>query len=170
MHHLEKSQLQSLLATVPAKHRLMLLVGFWHGLRISELINLRAKDIQDGYLVVQRLKGSKKTVQPWVFNTDPMLSEYEGLKELAKLPLDMVLFPMTRDGVLKLMKRNGKRAGVPRHLCRPHVLKHSIAMFMIKNKPINEVQVYLGHKSIASTGAYLTASEDEAARGVGALI
>jgi len=35
-------------------HHLALCVGFWHGLRVSELIQIRGWDIQDGQLSVRR--------------------------------------------------------------------------------------------------------------------
>lgn len=106
-----------------AQKRLMLLVGFWHGLRISELINLRGRDIRGGYLSAQRLKGSNKTIQPFVDCADPELDEAEALTELGqKLKSNDKLFDITRFGVYKLMQRAGERAGLPPHKCHPHVL------------------------------------------------
>jgi len=172
VNSLTRDELKRLLSGVNNEsHKLMILVGFWHALRVSELINLRGKDIQGGYLSVQRLKGSKKTVQPFVFNADPELSELEGLTELAaKLKPKDKLFDMTRFGVYKLMQRAGERAGLPAHKCHPHVLKHSIAMVMIKSKNIKEVQVYLGHVEGKNTMRYLEATMDQAAAGLGELL
>lgn len=172
MKYLSKDELKALLSAIPQpRHKLMVLVGFWHGTRVSELISLRGRNIKDGYLTVQRLKGSKKTIQPFVYNSDPELSEYEPLMALAsQVTPDEILFPITRFGVLKLMKRAGKRAGLPQHKMHPHVLKHSIAMVMIKKKPIKEVQVYLGHVEGKNTMRYLDATEEEAAAGLGALL
>jgi integrase len=171
MHHLKKDQIKALVLAVPSQHRLMVLVGLWHGCRVSELINLRAKDVQHGYVRLVRLKGSLTTIQPWVLNSDPLLSEYEGLKELSKLGPETVLFPMTRFGVHKLIKKAGIRAGLPPHICRPHALKHSIAHLLLDGgKTINEVQRYLGHRSGSSTLRYLLATDEQASAGVGALL
>jgi integrase/recombinase XerC len=149
---------------------MIMLIGFWHGLRVSEILGLRSKDIQHGYIKVQRKKGSLATLQPYVLHKDPLLSEFEGLKELAKLPPDQKLFPMTRDAVLKMMTRLNKRLlGLPK--CSPHMLKHTIAHVMLDGgKSINEVQAYLGHKSGNSTLQYLKVDEEQAAEGIGNLL
>ena len=41
----------------------MLLVAYNHGLRVSEVLSLTKENIQDGALVIQRLKGSNKTTR-----------------------------------------------------------------------------------------------------------
>lgn len=165
MHHLTREQLKALLVAIPnERNRLMILVGFHHGLRVSELINLTGADIRDGFVKVQRLKGSLKTVQPFVEHSDPDLNEAPLLIELARSvrPRER-LFPMTRDGVSKLMLRAGTAARLPRHLCHPHVLKHSVAMQTIGKADIENVRQWLGHRSIASTGEYLRVSDEAAA-------
>ena len=51
---------------------------------------------------------------------------------------------------------------MPEHKLNPHVLKHTAAMHMIKKAGIEMVRRRLGHKSIASTGAYLKVNDQEA--------
>lgn len=168
MQHLTLDELRTLLMAEPdPKHRLMLKVGFWHGLRVSELINLTEVNIRDGYVSVQRLKGSMKTIQPYMVHEDPMLDESKELTILAQtLKPGERLFNMTRSGVLKLMKRRGAKAGIPRHKLHPHVLKHTIAMQTIHTAGIEHVRQWLGHKNISSTGAYLKVSDAVAADAV----
>jgi integrase len=165
MQHFTIEELKGLLAQVKNKRqRLMILVGFWHGLRVSELTRLRGADVKDGYIDCQRLKGSLRTIQPFIHHDDPDLDESLDLFALAReVGQNERLFPMTRDGVLKLMKRAGKRAGIPEHKLHPHTLKHSIAMQTISKSGIENVRQWLGHKSIASTGEYLKVSDDAAA-------
>lgn len=168
MHHLTREQLKALLAAIPnERNRLMILVGFHHGLRVSEIINLTGADIRDGFVKVQRLKGSLKTVQPYVEHPDPDLNEAPRLADLARTirPRER-LFPMTRDGANKLMLRAGTLAGLPRHLCHPHVLKHSVAMQTIGKAGIENVRQWLGHRSIASTGEYLKVTDEAAAQAI----
>ena len=166
MKHLTIDELKALLKEIPdSRQRLMFKVGFLHGLRVSELINLVREDVQDGYVKVQRLKGSYKTVQPHVKHPDPELDEAEGLAALyGTLKNGERLFPMTRNGVYKLMQRAGKKAGIPTHKLHPHALKHSCAMVAIDKIGIQKVRQYLGHKSISSTGAYLNESDETASR------
>jgi len=165
MHHLTPAQVKQLLAAVPdQRQRLMLLVAFNHGLRVSEVIGLTGASIRDGHVKVQRLKGSLKTIQPYVRNDDPELDESTALTELSRSvgPRER-LFPITRFGVYKLIQRAGARAGLPVHLCHPHILKHSIAMAVIHAAGIENTRQWLGHRSIASTGEYLKTSDASAA-------
>ena len=142
----------------------MILVGFSHGLRPSEVIGLKADDIRDGHLDVQRLKGSMRTVQPLVEDENPLLNERTALFDYTVEMLgNQRLFPISRRQFGRLFERYGKAAGIPRHLCHPHILKHSIAMQTIQLAGIENVRQYLGHKSISSTGAYLKVSDADAA-------
>jgi integrase len=139
----------------------MFKVAFLHGLRVSEVINLTKEDIRDGYIKVQRLKGSEKTTHLFVKSEDHEVDEAEGLQNLySVLKPGELLFPMTRNGVYKLMQRAGKRAGIPAHKLHPHSLKHSCAMNLIDSISIHELKEYLGHKSLNSTGMYLNPDEE----------
>ncbi len=78
MKHLTRDELRALLTVAKAhseRDHLMILTGFWHGLRCSEIVKMRGTQIRDGHLTVQRLKGSMKTTQPLISNADPLLDE-----------------------------------------------------------------------------------------------
>jgi integrase/recombinase XerD len=164
MHHLEIDEIKKLLNEIPQpRQRTMIKVALLHGLRVSELITLRRENIRDGYVNVQRLKGSLKTVQPFVASSDPDLDESQDLRALyVELQPKEILFPMSRNGVYKLMQRAGQRAGIPAHKLHPHALKHSCAMTLVGVMPINDLQTYLGHKSLASTGEYTKSTDEKA--------
>lgn len=171
MEALNRDEFRKLLmdTRITPRQRLMFKVGFWHGLRVSELIGLTREDIMDGYVTVQRLKGSLKTHQKFQEHPDTLLDEAKELRDLFKvLDPGERLFVMTRSGVDKLMKRISKRTQLPRHKMHPHVLKHSIAAQTIKAAGIENVRQHLGHKSIASTGAYLRVSDEEASSAISA--
>lgn len=173
MQHLTQDELKTLIQSVSnPRYQLMIKVGVLHGLRVSELVNLTKEDIRDGYITVNRLKGSNKTVQPFVSHPDPILDESKALQALyGELKAGQRLFPMTRFGVYKLIQRAGTKAGIPKHKLHPHVLKHTCAMLSIKKAGIENVRQYLGHKSISSTGAYLKVSDDAASKAfAGALV
>jgi site-specific recombinase XerD len=164
---------------ITSRQRLMFKVGFWHGLRVSELVpnerdghpGLRREDIAGGYLRSNRLKGSLSTVQAFQSHPDPLLDESKELHELYReLKPGEACFPMTRDGVRKLMQRIAKRTGIPEHKMHPHALKHTIAKLTIKAAGIEHVRQHLGHKSIASTGQYLKVSDEEATRAISAAL
>lgn len=166
MEALSKEQLLRILAAARA-HRerdwLMILVGYSHGLRPSEVVAIRADDIADGYLCVKRLKGSNRTVQPLVADENPLLDERSGLFEFTRRIIgNQRIFPITRRQFGRLFSAYAATAGVPVHLGHPHILKHSIAMQTIHSAGIENVRQYLGHKSISSTGAYLKVNDADA--------
>jgi integrase len=177
MEHLSREQLLAVLGHARAARErdwILLLVSFWHGLRASEAVSLTPEHFADGYLTVQRLKGSLKTTQPLVEHEDELLNERAALegwlaKHRARYAGDGAgkrLFAISRSQFFRLMQRYGRQAGLPRHLCHPHVLKHSIAMQSIRQAGIENVRQYLGHKSISSTGEYLKVDDDAASRAI----
>lgn len=173
MHALTREELLRLLSVARKKRErdwLLFLVSYWHGLRASEAVNLTSANFSDGYITIQRLKGSKRTTQPLMKHSDPLLDEGTALpKFLAgrdnSEPGNRV-FPISRTQFYRLIRSHGRKAEIPLHKLHPHVLKHSIAMQMIKDAGIENTRQYLGHKSGASTMEYLKASDEEAAAAI----
>lgn len=190
MEHLRRDQLRDLLEVARA-HRerdfVWILVGFWHGLRISEIVRgesrmkgiegqmirvtrhgLTPANFRDGYLDVQRLKGSLRTVQRLHPDRDRYFDEKTAVeswiahhrkmhgREADRSPL----FPIGRKEGWKLMRLYARRAEIPEHLAHPHILKHSMGMLAVR-EGIEYARQRLGHKSIASTGHYLKVSDPE---------
>jgi integrase len=146
---------------------LMFLVAFNHGLRASEVIAITRDDVRDGFLDVQRLKGSQRTVQPLIEDADGLFSERDALIEYANAYTgNQPLFGMTRQHFARLFKRYATWAGIPAHKCHPHVLKHTIAMQVIHSAGIEHTRQYLGHKSLNSTGEYLKVTDEQASNAV----
>lgn len=170
MQDLSKDQLLALLAAAKkARERdwLMILVAFWHGLRATEVVSFHKDAIRDGFITVQRLKGSNKTVQPLVEHENPLLNERQALIDYAaKSNENEPVFNISRVHFWRLVQRHGKAAGIPKHKCHPHAMKHSIALQTIDSAGIHNVRQHLGHKSLSSTGEYLRVSDDDAAAAV----
>lgn len=152
---------------------LLFLVAVVHGLRVSELINLKVKDfVVDGgelYLTAQRLKGSLKTTQKLLSSSDSLFDEaglmrqwLDGMK-----PNDYVFTnahgkKMTRWAVNYFIEQYARWAQVPPHKRFPHVLKHTCGVLMRKSgAKLEEIQSRLGHKRLDSTAQYLRVTQDE---------
>jgi site-specific recombinase XerD len=82
------------------------------------------------------------------------------------LPARATVFDVSRVQFWRLIQKYCKLAGIPAHKAHPHVLKHSVAMLSIQAAGIENVRQYLGHKSIASTGAYLKVNDQQASAAV----
>lgn len=165
MQHLTIEEIKSLVHNVKSdRDKLLILVTLQHGLRISETLSLRkGNNIRDGYVSIQRLKGSKKTIQPFVKSSDPDLDESGPLNKLLETLKDGdLLFPTYRMKVWRFIQQAGKKAGIPQHKLHPHALKHSCAMLSIKKIGIENIKQYLGHASLGSTGHYLRITDQEA--------
>lgn len=176
MTHLSREQMyrlleQAWLSDKTGRLSLMITLGWRHGLRASEIVGLRVQDFDlsgsngQGYITVARKKGSLRTTQPL------FADEIEAVSRLlqGKGPTDF-LFPGRKAGqplsywaFWDQFKEAAQAAGLPSHLCHPHILKHSCGMTVIKSG-IEYARQYLGHKSIASTGAYLRVSDAEASQ------
>ena len=172
MKHLEKSELTALLTEAKRcneLHWLAFLTAYWHGLRVSEVLSLTPADFKDGFIVINRKKGSKKTVQPLVFSTDLLYNERDALKRVcASIPIYQRIFPFSIRWMQKFMHKYGERVGIPAHKRSPHKLKHSIAHHCLDGgMKINELQAYLGHCSLNSTGQYLKCDQDQACKAMG---
>jgi integrase/recombinase XerD len=170
VHSLSKPQLLALLGAARAYRErdwLMIVVAFNHGLRASEVVALTRDSIQDGFLTVQRLKGSLKTTQELIAHAEPLLNERQPLFDYTREMLgNQRIFPISRQQFFNVMRKHGATAGLPKHLAHPHVLKHSVAQQTIVKAGIENVRQHLGHKSISSTGEYLKVSDADASAAV----
>ena len=168
---LSRDQVLAILRAAKAKRErdwLMILVAFAHGLRATEVVELTRENFSDGFLTVQRLKGSKRTTQRLLSHPDPLLDEGTAMVcFLQKVFEKQKLFPVTRQRFWQILQEHGEAAGVPAHLRHPHTLKHSIAMQMIHSAGIEKTRQYLGHQNISSTGEYLVVDDDEASAAAG---
>ena len=164
MEYMSKEELRKLMEVAYNKNRkihLALLVGLWHGLRVSELNTLKGTDIDLGteQLIKQRLKGSLKTTQPIRRDADPVFDESPVL-ELARERKGFRLFEVSRQHFDRLIKQYGKEAGIHEDKLHMHALKHSIAMLLWNSThDLGQVQGYLGHKSAGSTLIYLNEAD-----------
>jgi len=175
MKSLTKPELAALLA-VAFKHSeldyLMLAAIFNHGLRVSEAVALTRANIVDGHIIVQRLKGSRKTNQPLLGN------EKLGLETLAvacatgeRFFLRNYKLTSARVIVWRRIQQYGREAGIPAHKCHPHALKHTTGRLGYEGgMGIPELQSYLGHVNGKNTMVYLEATEEQAASAFAAAV
>jgi type 1 fimbriae regulatory protein FimB len=175
---LEPSELIRLLE-VARKHSVrdwaMLLVGYCHGLRATEICNLKLSDVdlRAGSIRCRRLKGSLESVQALSpHRGNPLLDEIKALKAWLKVRKDDgsgYLFLSSKGGAIsrvqffRLFRRYSEAAGLPPAKRHPHCLKHSMVSHMIEaDQNLAKVQLAAGHRSIASTMRYVSISGQQA--------
>lgn len=139
----------------------MMLMAFRHGLRVSELIDMRLKDIdlETARLYVRRKKGSLSTHQPIEGDELRCLRAWLRVRDMRGDARSSYLFlsergPMTRQAFNYLVAQAGKRAKLRAHV-HPHMLRHSTGYYLAnRNHDTRLIQDYLGHKNIAHTVKY----------------
>lgn len=137
---------------------LMVLLTYRHGLRVSELIDIRLRDLDldAARIHVRRRKGSLSTIQP--IEGDELRAIRAYLRERGDMKLPYLLLgergPLTRQAVNYLLKEMGQRAelGINIH---PHMIRHSTGYYLAnKGFDTRLIQDYLGHKNISHTVKY----------------
>ena len=134
------------------------------GLRVSELVALRAGDLnlEEGYLTCIG-KGDKQRMVPLGSDAVDWVRRYvrDGRPALLKRKTSPWLFvnardggPLSRVGFWKVLKAYGKSAGLSRELS-PHVLRHSFATHLLeRGADLRMIQVMLGHADLSTTQIY----------------
>jgi integrase len=169
MEYLTKSELRRLFAVAYERnrtHHLALVVGLWHGLRVSEIISIRGTHVVDGQLSVKRLKKSEATLQPIHVDSDPLFDE-SPLIEMAAQNKGR-LFDFSRQRMDQFVKVYGALAGIHPEKRHTHAIcKHSVAMLIWSaTNSLGMIQSYLGHRAAASTLAYLREADAMKAQSV----
>ena len=165
------------------RNHAMILLGFKHGMRASEVCGLELKDIdlKNGEIVIRRLKGSLKTTQPLSdIQGQPVLSEKRVLRawleERGNHPSRYV-FVSQKSGKLhrsqlhRVFADIAERAGLPKDKRHFHCLKHSLGVSLVEaNVNLAVIKQALGHKGIASTAIYTVPTDETAGKAVTAAL
>jgi integrase/recombinase XerD len=145
-------------AAFAERNRLIIVLLYVLGLRVSELVGLNWGDFkptQDGVLVTVLGKGSK---------TRTLVLEQGLFQELLKLPrsekteavfLSRFGNRLDRHGIHRLVKEAAERAGINPHTSA-HWLRHAHASHSLKHGAgIDLLMKSLGHSSLSTTSRYL---------------
>jgi integrase/recombinase XerD len=133
------------------------------GLRVSELVGMRLRDLHaDAGYVRCMGKGSKERVVPLGEEADAAVRAYlAGARGvlLSGAASDYLFVgrrgkPLTRQGYWKSLKVLGRRAGIGTPLS-PHTIRHSFATHLLEHgADLRAVQMLLGHADISTTQIY----------------
>jgi integrase len=135
----------------------MLLVAYRHGLRASEVCDLRWEQIDwnSATLHVHRVKSGKPSTHP--IRGD----ELRALRKLHRdAPKSLFIFvserggPFTTDSFNWMVKRTGQKVGLPFQV-HAHMLRHATGYKLAGDgHDTRSIQDYLGHKNIQHTVRY----------------
>jgi len=161
---LSKEEVKRLIESISnLKHRLMISLLYGAGLRASELLNLKVKDLEidKNYGFVRQGKGNKDRlfIIPSSLKQELInLIENEGLNE------EDYLFTSNRQegysirSLQEIIKKAVRISKIEKQV-HPHTLRHSFATHLVEQgNSISEVQSLLGHSSPETTQIYLHTS------------
>jgi site-specific recombinase XerD len=161
---LSEADVHRLLALEPdARNRALLRLLYAGGLRVSELVALRWRDLQardagEGQVTVYGKGGKTRAVLlPATVWGDLQALREGAAAEEAPVFRSRKGGPLTARQAQRLVDAAAKRAGL-RASVSPHWLRHAHATHALeRGAPIHIVQATLGHASVATTGRYLHA-------------
>ena len=152
--------------TLGQRNRLILEVLYASGVRVSELVNIKLKDINDEEIKVLG-KGNKERITRIGDYAREILDLYlsDGYKELNKKNSEFLFLnkdggKLTTRGIRYILDEIIKNTNVKKKIS-PHMLRHSFATHLLNEGcDILSVQELLGHESLTATAIYTHVSTD----------
>jgi integrase len=142
----------------------MVLVAYRHGLRVSELVDLRWDqiDFATATVAIRRAKRGTPATHPIRGDESRALRKLQRDQE----PKSPFVFtsergsPFTTAGFARMLERAGEAAGFE-FKAHPHMLRHACG-FALANKghDTRALQAYLGHRNIQHTVRYTELAPD----------
>jgi integrase/recombinase XerD len=163
---LSPSETEALFARIGnLKHLSMLLTAYSAGLRVSEVANLTADDIDSQRMVihVRRGKGRKDRIVPLSPVLLHLLREYWRTSH----PERYLFFgqdksqPISAGSIAAVCRAAARRAGIRKRVT-PHTLRHTFATHHLEaGTDLRTLQLMMGHTSLKTTSRYLHVSTDK---------
>ena len=153
---LNKEEIKSLFdVTYNLKHRLVLMLLYYSGIRLSELINLRWEDFdfQRGVIHLKVTKGEKERIvflheilKTFIQDFHLQKEGYVFYSNLGK--------KYNQRSIQMIVRQAAGKAGITKKVT-PHTLRHSFAMHLLEGgADIRSIQAMLGHKNLQTTQIY----------------
>jgi integrase/recombinase XerD len=144
------------------KHRVMVLLSYSAGLRVSEVVNLRVHDIDSKRMMIriELGKGQKERYVP----LSPTLLQWLRLYWKTARPTSYLFpgrasgMPISRASMNKAITSALRASGISKRV-NPRMLRHSFATHLLESGTnIRIIQALLGHRSLNTTARYTNVS------------
>lgn len=151
------------------RDQLILEILYGTGIRVSELVNIKLRDIDfDKQTIIILGKGNKERRVIYGDYCKEILSLYlkDGYLKLLKRKEDFLIlnkngFKITTRSINYMMDRLIKKSSLKNNLS-PHTLRHTFATHMLENgADLLTIKELLGHQSLSSTAIYTHLSDEK---------
>lgn len=150
------------------KHKVIFALLYSCSLRVSELINLKWKDIDRSRMIINiiQAKGNKDRQVGLNDQLIALLIDYCKEYDIKKDNFIYVLSGQSSDqyserSVLEVMKQLALKAGICNKRVYTHLIRHCSATHMVESGvDINLIQRLLGHSNVKTTNMYLHVSHN----------
>lgn len=145
------------------RNRALITVMYRGGLRLSEALALKPKDVDPdaGTVTILHGKGDRRRVVGFDPGAMAIVLRWVdqrrslGISRRALLLCTLEGRPLHQSYVRTMLHRKGVKAGVEKRV-HPHGLRHSMSYeLMMEGVPVPIIQKQLGHSSLSSTQRYL---------------
>ena len=140
------------------KHKLLLLIGYGAGLRVSEIVNLKWNDIliAEHKIHIKNAKGMKDRMVMLPYSIVKTLEIYKQTYNVKNYLFEGQFAgePYSTRSAQQIMKQALAKSGLQK-TASMHTLRHSFATHLLENgTDIRYIQQFLGHASIKTTTIY----------------
>ena len=162
-----------------ARNRAMIVIGYRHGMRASEVCGLKAgrcgpEEQRDHYSPSQRVTEDDAAVMRPHRRTAPIgETALAGLVKRTRRSSQPIVFVSQKSGRInrsqfyRIFSAAAEAAGLPADRRHPHCLKHALGFNLVAaDMNLAKIKQALGHKNIASTAIYTVPTDEQVGREV----
>jgi integrase/recombinase XerD len=141
------------------KHRAILTTCYAAGLRISEAVHLKPKDVDSQRMVI-RVEQGKGQKDRYVMLSPKLLQTLRNYWRAVRpdgwlFDGDVAGQPITRSAVELACQKARQLSGIGKPIS-PHSMRHAFAVHLLESgTDVRTIQLLLGHRSLATTARYL---------------
>ena len=161
---LSKEEVKRLLdSTLNSKSKLILMVLYSSGLRVSECCGLKVNDLELEQKIgwVRNGKGGKDRLFILPESIIEGLRSFISSKSTEHLFTNKAGKPLSARNIQKIVANAARRAGINKSVS-PHTLRHSFATHLLESgESIRKIQELLGHSNLQTTQIYTKVSTEE---------
>lgn len=155
------------------RDRAMLEVLYATGIRVTEIIELKMKDVnlRMGFITCNGDHGrarivpmgtmARKALDNYILNSrNFLMKDQDHESPDSALFVNYVGEPFSRQGFWKVLKQYGRKVGLESKIT-PHILRTSFAVHMVQNgADLKSLQELMGHEDIMATQIYLSVTKN----------